>query len=129
MGNRVVKFRGKRIDTEDWVTGFYAKSVNDRAYIIVYATEDAVNTRNEIDFLYIEVIPETAGQYTGTIDKNGKEIYEGDIVLTDEAGWVGHVIYGCDCFMVVDDLGGFSSYCNWEVFEVIGNIHDKEEQP
>ena len=57
MGNRVVKFRGKRIDTEDWVTGFYAKSVNDRAYIIVYATEDAVNTRNEIDFLYIKSFP------------------------------------------------------------------------
>ena len=66
---RDIKVRGKRTDNGEWVVGGYVKSVNDRAYIIVYATEDAVNTRNEIDFLYIEVIPETAGQYTGTIEE------------------------------------------------------------
>jgi len=64
--------------------------------------------------------------FIGLYDKNGKEIFEGDVVLTDEAGWIGHVVYCHDAFVVVDDKGGFSSCCNWDAFEVIGNIHETE---
>src|SRR3990167_7682569 len=73
--NREIKFRGKRIDNGEWVYGYIVKSVNDRCYIIGYATEDAVNTRNEIDFMYNEVDHKTVGQCTGYKDKNKKEIY------------------------------------------------------
>ena len=66
-------------------------------------------------------------QFTGLKDKNGKEIYEGDICLTDEAGWKGIVIYNRDLFMLKDKYGGYSSLCNWERFEIIGNIYENQD--
>jgi len=70
---------------------------------------------------------DSIGLSTGLLDKNGVEIFEGDIVLTDEAGWIGKVIYQRDGFFCIDNGGGFSSECNWEQFEVIGNIYENPD--
>lgn len=66
-------------------------------------------------------------QFTGLLDKNSKEIWEGDIVLTDEADWIGEVIFNHGMFMCRDKKGGFASFCNWDKFEVIGNIYENPE--
>lgn len=66
-------------------------------------------------------------QFIGYFDRNGKEIWEGDIVLTDEVGWVAEVVYDYGMFRCVDKDGGFSSLCNWSMFEVIGNIYENPE--
>jgi len=127
------KFRGKRVDNGEWVYGFLVTSVNDRAYIIVYSTEDAVSTRNELDFIYAEVIPETVGQYTELDDLNKKPIYEDDVVRAWSQGTMatGKVERRVDGLWIMFPAyqnkqfwGLCPNHCGETSVEVIGNIHD-----
>ena len=81
------------------------------------------------------VIPETVGQYTGRTDRNGKRIFEGDIVtglflfglsvnavVTFKDGAYGLEWYRGD----IKTFNAFTSICNVE-YEVIGNVHDNPE--
>ena len=84
----------------------------------------------------IEVIPETVGQYTGWTDKNGKKIFEGDVVkacnATYDNGFAevkGKVFFNCGSFDIdVEDVIYIPLYSyGTENIEVIDNIHDDGE--
>lgn len=74
---REIEFRGKRIDNGEFIYGDLLQ-INDRTYI----HPDHQGDLEDIDFGYsfIEVIPESVGQFTGYRDKNKEKIYEKDIV-------------------------------------------------
>ena len=130
---REILFRGKRVDTGEWVEGYlYCLSEKHNPFIM------AKNKCGESH----EVIPHTVGQYTGLTDKSGNKIFEGDIVdvLYDikytgvAAKRIGlfKVVFYKGCFMKdkitkINDEKGLFHFIPSDVCTVIGNIHDNPE--
>ena len=121
---REILFRGKRLDNGEWVSGTMYRIARDLNPFIM--EEDKHGCSYPLD-------EETVGQYTGLNDKNGKRIFEGDIVegvdYTSEDGGYGVVGFDDGAFEVSgnDCYGTFHENYWGKDFEVIGNIHDNPE--
>lgn len=132
---REILFRGKRGDNGEWVEGFYLVAAG-MPFISVFAVREPILVETE-----------TVGQYTGFTDKNGKKIFEGDIVKwshiflgNDRPYHIGRVAYRKAQFVVENrDVFAHCGTCSEPFgcacrmddtnrdFEVIGNIHDNPE--
>ena len=120
--NRIIKFRGLRKNyNPEYKQGKweYGNLLNECSIGEVGAYLDS--------YEYAEVIPDSVGQFTGVTDKNGKEIYEGDIVK-DTEGRIEQVKYEPEygaIFMPFDN----SEWCftDGEYCEVIGNIYENPD--
>lgn len=122
---REILFRGKRNDNGEWVEGAF---LNDRdgAFYICPAVSDISygdgGNRRRIGCWY-KVDPSTVGQYTGQKDKNGKQIFEGDILsIWNESHDV--VVFEDGAFYL-ENTSIPMRFAN--KFEVIGNITDNPE--
>lgn len=140
---REYRFRGKEIDTGKWVYGglfkepappqCFEKTLEDK-YWIVYPNPRYMPDWNlPYQMVRTDVDKETVGQYTGLKDKNGKEIYEGDIVkvFTSKKWRIGIIIYEHSGFTIDVTNNKELEYGRTSIIEnlteVIGNIYDNPE--
>lgn len=133
-------FRGKRVDNGEWVYGSYSFAPR-RKGAFGQTISDLDRERHYIvsrtNYEYWEVCPETVGQYIGLTDKNGKKIFEGDIIKDKEVWRIYMIGYNEDlmkyAFLYYHKelkniyCGGFVSKTDGKSIEVIGNIHDNFE--
>lgn len=130
---REIKFRGRHLRLPglygDWIYGsLYSDGANDNEPIII----ERVGTGK-----YYPVDPATVGQFTELFDRNGKEIYEGDILRfapplrwEDDERRVGVVVFKYYAFVVKYDdtsTGLFTLAADEAPYTIIGNIHDSPE--
>lgn len=131
---REILFRGKRSNDGGWIEGYLLRS--DERTFIAPAPEclSSLYMMNSYSFIgFHEVDTSTVGQYTGLTDKNGKKIFEGDILRyineDGESHYITVVFEEC-AFLIEDeeitDPDLLTSY-GCLGLEVFGNIHDNPE--
>ena len=133
---RTIKFRGKSLFRGEWRVGSLITCANGRVFIV-----EAYEYVSDDSMLYWEVDPATVGQFTGLTDKDGKKIYEGDILkifYNGKSKIFGVVKYRDTYFFIDDDFERgqdnfipsktpmYYMFIKYE-FEVVGNIHDNPE--
>ncbi len=132
---REILFRGKRFDDGEWVYGFYSNTKGENGRFHYIQDENS----------FVKVDPSTVGQYTGVVDKNGKQVFEDDIIGYTDTDTGKRKIFGVVKWY---HEGNFyintDTYCNYTSdndcanvghmmnrtaikLYVLGNIHDNPE--
>lgn len=123
---RVIKFRAQDIASNKWLYGDIRHHKND-----VCIFEQGGNKGEQVK-------PETIGQYTGLVDRNGREIYEGDFINYDGSTWGGVVQWHPNGYFFINDSYGkkyprcdsyrsLGDMLDGRPLVVVGNIYDNKE--
>lgn len=121
-----IKFKAKRLDNGEWVKG---DLVHSTSYVGISYPSDEFS---DVPIVH-RVDPSTVCQYTGLKDKEGKEIFEGDLLYDEDSGIVSAIKWKRNiCGYVYEKAGAFATmrvFSNHTCFlKVIGNKFDRNEK-
>lgn len=131
---REIKFRGYNSYSKEWKYGFLINDYKEGDFHIaldLYHVDGA-----EYNVEAYQVVPESVGQFIGLLDKNGKEIYEGDIVNAWDWGTPPHKLLTISKVEWDSDEKGWGLFPDptdgdrYDLFrnlEVIGNIYENPD--
>ncbi len=138
---REILFRGKRLDNGEWVEGNLFRNDNEHFPMtlignVIFSRGKHTNALSFDGFDLAEVDPATVGQFTGLLDKNGKRIFEGDI-LKDDWGKNFEVFFSTKTCSFMANLkiapsewetGNYRIGEAWtDTVKIVSNIHDNPE--
>ena len=119
MLKRDIVFRGKSIDNGEWVEG-----------IIHFNGKYILSNKHRNNYHeWVEIIPETVGQYTGIDAREGEKIFEGDIFKIGAENNIYTVRFDYGCFLAYEDdvQVGILAELSTMFIKKIGNIYDNPE--
>ena len=149
---REVIFRGKRLHDNKWIYGNFVSDCEGNPHIIEprFFCEDGHHLQYEDNTdTPVFIIPETVGQFTGLTDKNGRKIFEGDILdVSSDVAYGGVAVHrlgyfvvefhnGCFMKSALDDpqlsffdnakRKGLYHFISTDIHKIVGNIHDNPD--
>lgn len=124
---REILFKGKRLDSGEWVEGNYILQYDHKKNEACGFITTQEQNFEKPNFKPIEIDIKTLGQFIGLCDKNGKKIFEGDIIKLENAH-IRFVFYGSTSFRHTN-YGKYAKEFDHKDkgYEVIGNIYDNPE--
>ena len=125
---RDILFKGKRVDNDEWVYGFLVEALNcvtDKNETFIIEQDATYFTYGEFAYA-VEVKPETVGQFTGLCDKNGKKIFEWDIMQLCSACYPCLVYWDGRSWAWKQNGKRREIDLTREKMEIIGNIYDNK---
>jgi uncharacterized phage protein (TIGR01671 family) len=129
---RTIKFRGKRIDNGEWVYGAFYPIKNEDVYFIINNCKSIDFDDDDTTFNGYKVHKKSVGEFTGLHDKNGKEIYECEILYNNDREEHCIVKYSKEKAMfIVKYLESNDEFTLWEsisnLYYSVGNIFENPE--